>query len=83
MSIAAAASPVVDSLALDGVVLEFRERRRDAAYFYLDLTRARCADCVVPREMLEQMLLARVRTAYPDIESVVVEDPREGEDSVR
>jgi hypothetical protein len=77
VSIAAAASPLVDSLALDGVVLEFRERRRGAAYFHLDLTDARCAECIIPREMLEQMLLAQVRTAYPDIQSVVVEDPRE------
>jgi len=38
-----------------------------------------CAECVVPRPLLEAIALDHVRAALPDVTSVAIDDPRERE----
>ena len=43
----------------------------------LDLSASECPECVVPRDLMLDILRANLATADPDIRSVDVDDPRE------
>jgi hypothetical protein len=78
----------------DAVVAALDELvRADGAHFELagavepDATEVRlrlvidddgCAECVVPRPILEAIALDHVRAALPTVTGVVIDDPREG-----
>ncbi|MCU1460058.1 MAG: NifU family protein [Acidimicrobiales bacterium] len=38
---------------------------------------ASCAECVMPRPVLEEMALAILRRSAPEVQRVVIDDPRE------
>ena len=47
------------------------------AHFKLLLNDPACADCVMPRSYLEPMILRHLRSSRPDVQRVIVDDPRE------
>ena len=38
---------------------------------------AACAECVMPKQFLEQIALDMVRSELPSIDQVIIDDPRE------
>jgi hypothetical protein len=75
--VAQAIDPLVETLRLDGAELEYLGSSAPGELaFRLDLTKAECADCVLPKEHLESVLLFAARKAEPDIQAVTVRDPR-------
>lgn len=48
----------------------------------LVLEGASCAECVMPREFLEQIVLDMVKKAAPAVDTVTIDDPREHPDWV-
>lgn len=38
---------------------------------------ASCAECVMPKPILEEMALGILRRSSPDVSTVVIDDPRE------
>ena len=47
------------------------------AHFKLLLNDPACADCVMPRSYLEPMILRHLQHARPDVQRVMLDDPRE------
>jgi Fe-S cluster biogenesis protein NfuA len=39
---------------------------------------ADCADCILPRHLLEEIVTGRLRRSVPGVRTVSIEDPREG-----
>jgi hypothetical protein len=75
--VAPAIDPLRETLRADGAELEYVDwSAADEIVFRLDLTRAECAECVLPKEQLESVLLFAARKAVPSIQSVTVQDPR-------
>jgi Fe-S cluster biogenesis protein NfuA len=69
-------APLRDALRYDGADLEFKGEEDGIAYFRLEVSGASCEDCVVPREMLESMILTSLQSELGHLAGVVVEDPR-------
>jgi hypothetical protein len=44
----------------------------------LELESAECAECVVPRPMLDTLLLSSLREHAPSITAIDLDDPRDG-----
>ena len=75
--VALAIDPLRETLRADGAELEYLDSSSAIEIvFRLDLTHAQCAECVLPKEQLESVLLFAARKAVPGIRSVTVEDPR-------
>jgi Fe-S cluster biogenesis protein NfuA len=39
---------------------------------------ADCADCILPRHLLEEIVTGRLRRSVPGVQTVSIDDPREG-----
>lgn len=69
--------PLHDALAVDGAALRVVGVDGSRLRLCLDTTAATCAECVVPDEMIESMVLARLRSeggdAAPAIDRVEIE----------
>jgi hypothetical protein len=75
--VAPAIDPLRETLRADGAELEYVDwSAADEIIFRLDLTSAECAECVLPKEQLESVLLFAARKAVPSVQSVTVQDPR-------
>jgi Fe-S cluster biogenesis protein NfuA len=46
-------------------------------YARLVIEGAECAECVMPRQFLEQVALDMVRAELPDVSAITIDDPRE------
>ena len=44
--------------------------------FNLLLDSAECAECVMPKQFLEEVFLAQAQTIYGNLRSVLINDPR-------
>jgi hypothetical protein len=64
-------------LAADGVDLSLIEMEGEVAHLRLSIVDADCADCVLPRHLLEPVVLELLRTSNPDLQGVAITDPRE------
>lgn len=64
-------------LAADGVDLTVVEVTGGVAHLGLVVTDADCAECVLPRELLEPVVLELLRATNPQLEMVRIADPRE------
>lgn len=71
-------TPVRDLLRADGGDIELVSENGGTARLRLLLEGAECADCVLPRPILEDISLKLLRATRPELTSVVIEDPREG-----
>lgn len=69
--------PLHDALAVDGAALRVVGVEGSRLQLCLDTTHATCAECVVPDDMIESMVLARLRSAdghdVPAIDRVEIE----------
>ena len=77
--ISSAAQSVLDELneilALDGGELRLRSAGARVK-LELDLTGSTCPECVLPKDLLVELLTARLIEADPDIVEVSLADPR-------
>jgi hypothetical protein len=39
---------------------------------------ANCADCILPRQLLEEIVTGRLRRSVAGVQTVLIDDPREG-----
>jgi hypothetical protein len=74
--IVAAVTAVQGMLAADGALIEFESYEAGALCLRLVVEDAECAECIVPAELLEQIALTVARRSVPEVERVVVLDPR-------
>lgn len=70
-------SPANDVMEADGVSLSLIELNGDKAHLALSVTDAECAECVLPKDMLELVVLDLLRQSRPTLEEVKIDDPRE------
>jgi NifU-like domain len=49
----------------------------DKVHLSLLIDDASCAECVMPRPILEEIALGILRRSAPDVRQVVIDDPRE------
>lgn len=45
----------------------------------LDLAGAECPECVIPQPMLGELMLGAIQEHAPEVQAVVLDDPREGD----
>lgn len=76
--ISEAVVPLADALNADGAGLPLGAIERSTVEFRLSVTEAACAECVMPRETLEELLLDAIVSAGWPVERVWLEDPRVG-----
>ncbi|MHB1583610.1 MAG: hypothetical protein ACYCU7_08065 [Acidimicrobiales bacterium] len=77
------ARAVLDELdgivAADGARLVLRSAGGSVVALALDLSGSTCPECVLPKDLLVEMLTGRLSAVDPDITEVRLDDPREGE----
>jgi hypothetical protein len=66
-----------DILEIDGGRLVVESATPTSLGLRLDLTGSSCPECVVPRDLMLDILRANLAAADPDIQHVEVDDPRE------
>jgi Fe-S cluster biogenesis protein NfuA len=66
----------------DGGDMKLRSIEGDSLNIELVLEGASCAECVMPREFLEQIVLDMVKQKAPGVAAVRIDDPREHPDWV-
>ncbi len=69
--------PARDVLQADGVDIELARMDGETAHLRLKIVDAACAECVLPRRMLEPVVLDLLRAGRPTLEAVCIIDPRE------
>jgi hypothetical protein len=77
-AVTAGLDPVRDVLRSDGGDIEVVGVEGDTARLRLILETAGCADCVLPRPMLESIALQMMQPLVPGLNAVAIDDPREG-----
>ena len=70
-------TPVREILQADGGDVELVAHENGTARLRLVLETAACAECVLPKPMLEDVALKLLRPGTPDLTAVVIDDPRE------
>ena len=60
----------------DGADLQVVSAEAGVARIRLVVTEATCLECIVPNPILQQVIEASVRQAWPEVHRVEVEDPR-------
>lgn len=79
--LSAAARSTLDELAAiveaDGARLLVRDATFTSVTLELDLWASECPECVLPRELLVDILGSRLRESDPDLRTVELIDPRE------
>lgn len=71
-----ALEPVRSILQADGADIELVGVTDDTATLRLLIADANCAECVLPREMLELVALDLMTPIVPGLRAVSIEDPR-------
>jgi hypothetical protein len=73
----AALAALNEILEVDGGRLVVESATPTSLGLRLDLSGSECPECVVPRELMLDILRANLASADPDIHHVEVDDPRE------
>lgn len=76
MSIEVVVAELNEIVRPDGAELRVRESSPGAVVLDLDLTASTCPECVVPRDLLLDIL----RSHLPEVERLELHDPREAVD---
>jgi Fe-S cluster biogenesis protein NfuA len=74
-------TPVRDIVQADGGDIELVTVDGTTAHLRLLLVEAGCAECLLPRPMLEEVALKLLRPTAPDLTRVRIDDPREQPDA--
>lgn len=69
--------PVREMLQLDGGDIELLEFDGAVAQLRLIVVGSECAECVLPRVLLEEVALKLLRPLNPGLSAVRIDDPRE------
>lgn len=77
---ASAIEAVNEILQLDGGRLVVESATASSIALRLDLSASECPECVVPRDLMLDILRGNLATADPDVQHVDVDDPRESTD---
>jgi hypothetical protein len=81
MQLSPAAQATLDELAAivepDGARLVVRDANASEVTIELDLSQSECPECVLPRELLVDILSSRLQESDPDLRTVELIDPRE------
>lgn len=77
MSIDAVVAELNEIVRPDGAELRVTERSDTALRLELDLTNSTCPECVVPKELMLEILATNLATVDPDIQRIDLVDPRE------
>ena len=81
-----AAQATLDELAAivepDGARLVVRDASASAVTIELDLSASDCPECVLPKELLVDILATRLQESDPDVRAVELIDPREADGAV-
>jgi len=82
--LSAAAQATLDELAAivepDGARLVVRDASASTVTIELDLSASDCPECVLPKDLLVDILGSRLRESDPDLRTVDLIDPREASD---
>lgn len=76
-TVTAGLAPVRAVLQSDGGDIEVVGVEGDTARLRLILETAGCAECVLPRPMLETIALQMMQPLVPGLSAVAIDDPRE------
>ena len=77
-TVTAGLAPVQEMIRLDGADMELVDVDGTTANLRLVVTDASCAECVMPRTMLEAIALQMMQPLVPGLSAVAIDDPREG-----
>jgi hypothetical protein len=81
-----AAQQTLDDLAAivepDGARLVVRDASASTVTIELDLSASDCPECVLPKDLLTDILASRLQESDPDLQSVELIDPRDADDGV-
>jgi hypothetical protein len=61
----------------DGAALVLRDATDSTVVLDLDLTGANCVECVLPHDLLVDIVRTRLTESDPDIRNVELRDPRD------
>ena len=79
--LSAAAQATLEELAAivepDGAKLVVREASASTVTIELDLSASDCPECVLPKDLLVDILATRLQESDPDVRAVELIDPRE------
>ncbi len=82
--LSAAAQATLDELAAivepDGARLVVRDASASKVTIELDLSASDCPECVLPKDLLVDILSSRLQESDPDLRAVELIDPREESD---
>ena len=78
MSVEAIVAELNEIVRPDGAELVLRAATLTSVRLELDLSRSSCPECVVPKELLVEILAANLATVAPDVGAIELLDPREG-----
>lgn len=71
-----AVESIRESLQLDGADLHFQRVDDGVAHFRLDLDGVECLECVMPGDVIEQIVITALQKSGSDVHSVTLCDPR-------
>lgn len=77
MDLQEALQPLADIVRQDGADLRLLERGADSVELQLDIRDATCAECVMPKQFLEGVVLTALQESLPWVRHVIIRDPRE------
>lgn len=77
MSVAAVIDELNEIVRPDGALLRIRETSPTTLRLELDLSGSSCPECVVPKELMLEILVSRVALVDPDVRTIELHDPRE------
>jgi hypothetical protein len=82
-ALSAAAQATLDELAAivepDGARLVVRDAGASTVTIELDLSASDCPECVLPKDLLVDILSSRLQESDPDLRAVELIDPREND----
>ena len=67
---------LTELVAQDGGAIELVQFTCESMEFNLLLDSAECAECVMPKQFLEQLFLDQAQKIYGNLRSVLINDPR-------
>ncbi len=82
MELAEALQPLIDIIRADGADMRLVDQSEDGVELQLDIKDAACAECVMPKQFLEGVVLTALQESQPWVRHVSIHDPREESSSV-